>query len=78
MNPANDLANQRRRTNRARHTFVNTCPASRTLHGMANDLIRYGRCYAIEEDPTAAAATLLSVLESLWKARSELARLNRE
>lgn len=76
--PANKVANIRRRVNRARNFPANTCPASRYLQFMAEDLLRYGRCWPIEEEPDDCAAVMLSVLESLWKTRTELARLKNE
>jgi len=48
----------------------NTCPASRHLHGVA---LQLARGWTLQ--PRYAAESMLSVLESLWKARSELAKL---
>ena len=72
MHSANKLSNLRRRVNRARKFPDNTCPASRHLHEMADELLndKYK-----EEDDIHFAESILSVLESLWKARSELAKL---
>lgn len=72
--PANKIENVRRRANRARNFPENTCPASRHLHMMAENLIRYGKYPMFEEEPEHCAGTMLSVLESLWKARTELAK----
>jgi hypothetical protein len=69
MHPSNKLNNLRRRVNRVRK---HTCPASRHLYLMADVLITYGRCRHIEQDPHYCAATMLAVLESLWKARIQL------
>ena len=75
MLPANTLHNLRRRVNRARITFVNTCPASRHLFIIADSLAA-GRPYPmLAEEPEHCAESMLSVLESLWKARTELAKL---
>ena len=75
MLPANKLANIRRRVNRARNWPLNTCPASRHLHAIADDLLR-GSMYMVEgEEAAHAAGTMLSVLESLWKARTKLDKL---
>jgi hypothetical protein len=71
MLPANRLANLRRRVNRARQFPANTCPASRHLHLIADDLLRGTPI----DDQEHCAETMLSVLESLWKARTDLARL---
>lgn len=73
MIAANKLCNVRRRVNRARHFPDNTCPASRHLHIIAEQLLR-GNTYWLTEpaDREHVAGTMLSVLESLWKARSKL------
>jgi hypothetical protein len=67
------LANIRKRVNRARNFPENTCSASRHLHLMAERLAA-GKPYPmLQDEPEHCAETLLSVLESLWKARTELA-----
>ena len=79
LNPddAARLRNLRRRVNRARNFPENTCSASRHLHRIANHLAA-GKPYPmLQEEPEHCAETLFSVLESLWKARTELARLKR-
>ena len=71
------LRNTRRRVNRARNFPENTCAASRHLHLMANQLAA-GKPYPmLAEEPVHCALTMLSVLESLWKARTEVERLKR-
>lgn len=75
MHPSNKMANLRRRVNRARRFPDNTCPASRHLHLMAERLAVGKKYPMLDEEPEHCAGTMLSVLESLWKARSELARL---
>lgn len=75
MHPANKLPNLRRRVNRARRFPDNTCPASRHLHLMAEALATDRTYLMLQEEPVHCASTMLSVLESLWKARTELARL---
>lgn len=73
--PAAKLANVRRRAERARQFALNTCPASRHVHIMA-DAIAAGRQYhPLTDEPEYCAESLYSVLESLWKARMELAKL---
>ena len=75
LHPSNRLPNLKRRVERARNFPTNTCPASRHLHIMAKQLAA-GRPYPmLQEEPEHCAGTMLSVLESLWKARTELARL---
>lgn len=64
--------NLRRRVDRARNFPVNTCPASRHLHIIAECLAK-GRPYSmLEEEPEHCAGTMLAVLEALWKARTKL------
>lgn len=77
MLAANKLVNLRRRVNRARRFPVNTCPASRHLHRIADYLARPKRTHPVEEvwDAEHLAGTMYSVVESLWKARTELAKL---
>lgn len=76
MLPANKLENVRRRVNRARKFPDNTCPASRHVHLMAEQLLK-GRTWWFTEpsEREHVAGSLLAVLESLWKARTELAKL---
>lgn len=73
----NDLANMRRRVNRARNFPANTCPASRHVHIMA-DCLASGRGYPMFiEEPEHCARSLYAVLESLWKLRTKVDRLER-
>lgn len=69
------LRNIKRRVERARHFPVNTCPASRHLHIIALALASNKPYAMLTEEPEHCAETMLSVLESLWKARTELAIL---
>ncbi len=70
MLPCNEIGNLRRRVLRARRFPDNTCPASRHLLMLADDL-RRGECRQLQEDSEHCAATMLSVLESLWKLRTK-------
>ena len=65
------LRNQRRRVNRARHNFVNTCSASRHLHGIAEILASGKTCNMLIDEPVHCAESMLAVLESLWKLRTK-------
>lgn len=69
--PANKLANVRRRVNRAKKFCKNTCPASRHLHMMAEALAKGQKYHMLDEEPEHCAGAMLSVLESLWKLRTE-------
>lgn len=74
----NDIGNMRRRVDRARNFPMNTCPASRHVHIMA-DRLASGRGYPmLTEEPEHCARSLYAVLESLWKLRTKLARLERK
>lgn len=78
MLPANELRNLKRRVERARRNLGGgyvTCAASRHVHLMAEALASGWEYPIFTEDPEHCASSLLSVLESLWKARAELARL---
>lgn len=72
---SDDLRNIRRRVNRARRFPVNTCPASRHLHIMADTLAKSDRYAMFEEEPQHCAETMYAVLEDPWKARTELEKL---
>lgn len=67
------LKNLRRRVKRARNFPENTCSASRHLHMIAERLAT-GEPMLIDA-PERCAETMLAVLESLWKARTEIDRL---
>lgn len=68
---AQKLTALRRRVNRVRSPSI-TCPASRHLHIMADDLATHGKYHMLTEEPEYCAASMLSVLESLWSARAEI------
>jgi len=68
------LANQIRRTNRARRFPTNTCPASRHVHMMAEALAKGEKYCMLQEDPKYCGQSMLAVLESLWKLRAEKAK----
>lgn len=61
--------------NRARNFPENTCSSSRHLHLIANQLATGKPCQMLQEEPQHCALTMLAVLESLWKTRTELASL---
>lgn len=69
--PCNKIANLRRRVDRARKFPTNTCPASRHLHMIAENLLWYGWDHMLTEEPEHCAASMLAVLESLWKLRTK-------
>ena len=75
IHPANKIQNVRRRVNRARNFPFNTCGASRHLHMIADALARGEKYHMIDEEPEHIAGTIYSVLESLWKARTKLEKL---
>lgn len=72
---AEALTTLKRRATRAKRFPHNTCPASRHLHLMAQRLAA-GKPYPmLADEPQHCAETMLSVLASLWEARTELAKL---
>ena len=73
---AKRLANLRRRVNRARNFPTNTCAASRHVHIIAENLIRYGVDHITNEEPRHAAESMLVVLEQLWKLRTKVMHSN--
>ena len=74
IHPANNLRNLKRRVERARKFPTNTCSASHHVHLLADQLSRGTVPHMIVDEPQHCAASMLSVLESLWKARTELAK----
>lgn len=86
INAAIDRANSdkallkklRRRASRARSFPVNTCPASRHLHIMADCLTKKGGYPMLTEEPEHCAISIMSVLASLWEARTKLAKLQKK
>lgn len=75
MLPANKLPNMRRRVSRTRRFMENTCPASRHLHQMAEALAVRRPYPMLQDEPDHCAASMLAVLESLWKTRTAVAAL---
>lgn len=65
----------RKRANAARQFMVNTCPASRHVHMMADALAKGQTYHMFTDEPEHAAGSLYSVITSLWEARDELIRL---
>lgn len=72
---APDTKNQLRRLNRARKFPVNTCPASRMVENMALNILADGEDWLIKGEPETAVEAMLAVVESLWKARTQLEKL---
>jgi len=54
---------------------VNTCPASRHVHMMADALATGEKFHPFDEEPFHCAESLYSVITSLWKARDRIAEL---
>ena len=73
--PSNHPRNLIRRIERARLFPINTCPASRHAQMIGQCLI-YGKPYPmLTEEPEHCGGSILSVVESLWKARTEIDQL---
>jgi hypothetical protein len=78
MLPANKLSNLRRRANRARKFPSNTCGASRHVHELAEALVTNQRWYGMLCDEREEfAVSMLAILESLWKLRTRLAKMEK-
>lgn len=77
MLPANRLHNVRRRAYRAMESKhgIHTCPASRHLLIMADELAAGRKYHMFDEDPKHCAGGMFAVVEALWKARAEVKRL---
>lgn len=60
---------------KARNFPHNTCPASRHVHLIADALAKRQKYHMLEEEPEHCAESMLSVLQSLFKARTRLAEL---
>lgn len=75
MRRHNSYSATMRRVNRARNFPTNTCPASRHAVMIAEQ-IRNGYDFGsdCEEDREHTAASILSVVESLWKLRTRVAK----
>jgi hypothetical protein len=65
------LKNLSRRVDHARRFPINTCPASRHLHMIADALASGKPCAMLQEEPEHCAESMLSVLEALWKLRTK-------
>ena len=59
----------------SRRFMENTCPASRHVQLMAEELASDGKYYMLEEDPGHCAGSLASVVSSLYQTRSFLKSL---
>ena len=71
------LAALKRRVSKARRFPTNTCPASRHLHIMADQLTsKRGIYYMLIEEPDHCAESIYAVLASLWEARTKLTALD--
>lgn len=64
-----------RQIDKARQFPTNTCAASRHVEEIGESLARHRYHPMIEEEPEHVAGSLLSVVASLYEARTELARL---
>lgn len=77
MLPCWKIENMRRRVNRARKGPHITCPSSRHLHGIADDLSsadpksRQAGIDMIRAEPEHVAQSIYAVIEALWKERSK-------
>lgn len=75
MHPSWKPKNLIRSTNRARNFPVNTCPSSRHVHMIGECLIKGKKYHMIDEEPEHVGASMLSTVQSLFKARTEIDKL---
>ena len=76
MQSHNSAKNTKRRALTAKRFGKNTCPASRHAMMIAESIERGDSFWCdCKEDAEHASASLYSVLESLWKARTRIAKL---
>lgn len=75
LHPSNRPRNLMRRVDRARNFPKNTCPASRHVQMIGEALIKGQKYHMIDEEPEHVGGSLLAVVEALYKARTEIARL---
>lgn len=68
------LTRSRKFANRWRDFPTNTCPASRHLHLLADELAKGKIPFMITEEPKHVADSIYATIGSLWKARSRLKR----
>lgn len=72
------IRRERDRIKAARRFPENTCPASRHVQRMGEALAK-GQSYPmVDEEPYHVAISLLSVVASLYEARTEIERLKKE
>lgn len=72
------IRRERDRIKAARRFPKNTCPASRHVQRMGEVLAKGQPYPMVEEEPYHVATSLLSVVASLYEARSEIERLKKE
>lgn len=72
---AYSLDNEIRRMVKSRQFMENTCPASRHVQMMAEDLASVGKYPMLTEDPKHCAGSIASVVNSLYAARTFLKSL---
>lgn len=75
LHPSNTRRALRARANKARRFPTNTCPASRHVHIMADELSTVGFYQMFEDEPLHSAGSLYAVIAALWEARSRIAEL---
>lgn len=72
-----NLAAVRRRIRRARNFQVNTCPASRHLQMIGENLARRKPYPMLDEEPEQCAEAMLYVVAALYEARTKLAEFDK-
>jgi hypothetical protein len=73
--PCNRRRAMRTRLTKARNFPVNTCPASRHVAIIADNLSTTGLDWMLLEEPLHCAGSMYATVAALWEARTEIARL---
>ena len=71
------LTRARKYANKWRDFPENTCPASRHLHWIADELADGRVPLMVEVEPQRIAGSIYATIGSLWKARTQLKRRKR-
>jgi hypothetical protein len=69
------LEKEIKRMKKSRRFMENTCPASRHVQMMAEDLAKIGKYPLLQDDPKHCAGSIASVINSLYEARTFLKSL---
>ena len=78
VHPFNRTKAVKARAKKYRKFMVNTCPMSRHLQMVGENLLRDGIDYMASEEPVSVGTTLIAAAAEIYKLRSELAAFKQE